>query len=302
MVAQREEGEGGFPHWQFCVTIPRTRFATVRGHILGHVKATGLPIWLRGLMDRTTVEKTCLAKCRNYCKMDAAKKGGVVYVESRILVGLDAPPKQQGKRNDLVAYRKLLQEKKGIVDIMDEEVFGESELKTFARYPHMHSHMVSRVLAGTERPKPVCFAFTGPTGTGKTHRAWELVAKLGLKQSEVYLKDPVTQWWCGYDPSIHRAVIIDEYRGDQKEMWLTLTNPRGPPYMTQKKGSSVPVISKYYIFTSALHPASWIQSWNHEDHGEQWVRRLGARHRVCDVQHADAVAVEPEDAVFAALD
>lgn len=302
LVAQREEGKGGFPHWQFCVSIPRQRFDTVRGHILGFIKPEGLPIWLRGLNDRSQDEKTILAKCRNYCKMDQdnPKKGGKVFKETRIVIGLEqAAAAKPGKRNDLVAYRALLKEKKGIVDIMDEEVFGESELKTYARYPHLHTALVSRSL----EPKDldyVAFCFTGPSGSGKTYNAWRLCEKLNIPKERVYRKNAGDKWWDGYDPSFHKLVFIDEYRGAEREMWFSILNDEGVPFFVDVKGKKTPIVAKYFIFASTVHPESWVHA-NGDDHGEQWTRRFGPRHKQLEGQHPGAVKVHPEDALFASL-
>lgn len=289
---------------QFCVSLPRTRFATLRDYMLGRLGVESKPIWLRGLMDKTAAEKTALAKCRNYCKMDADKpgKGGVVYKESRILIGLDAAPSKQGKRNDLVAFRSLVKEKKGVIDLMDEEIIGEPELKTIARFPNFVAKLQARVMVKEDKQKPVAFAFTGPSGTGKTYKAWELIAKLGLRKDQVFEKDPDTQWWDGFDPSQHRCVLVDEYRGAQTGMWLKILNEQGSVFFCQQKGTSVPVTAQFFIFTSPTHPLSWIQSWDHQDHGEQWVRRFGPRHKVLEEVHAGAAQVAPEyDALFASL-
>jgi len=45
----------------------------------------------------------------------------------------------------------------------------------------------------------------GPAGTGKTYHAMHNI----VPREEVYVKD-LTKWWDGYDPSIHKAVVIDD--------------------------------------------------------------------------------------------
>lgn len=235
---------------------------------------------------------------------DNPKKGGEVLKETRIIKGLDeAKAARPGKRNDLESFRRMVVEKKGIIDIMDEEAIREPELKTIARYPNFAASLISRVMGDTERYPPLAFAFTGPTGTGKTHKAWELMRdKLNLRHSEIYQKNPENKWWDGFDPSQHKCVFIDEYRGANPEMWLTILNEKGVPYFVEKKGSTVPITAKYFVFTSPVHPMGWISSWDHQDKGDQWMRRLGPRHKHLEDPYVPPQQEHhPEDDLFKEL-
>jgi len=93
-----------------------------------------------------------------------------------------------------------------------------------------------------------CFVFWGPTGTGKSRRAW---AEAG---SDAYAKDPRTKWWCGYRGQGH--VIVDEFRGaiDISHMlrWLDRY-----PVSVETKGSSRPLAAEKIWITSNLNPEYW---------------------------------------------
>lgn len=57
------------------------------------------------------------------------------------------------------------------------------------------------------KPSPMertCRLFVGPTGTGKSYRAWQ---EAGF---DAYSKSPTTKWWDGYKGEAN--VIIDEFR------------------------------------------------------------------------------------------
>jgi RNA helicase len=93
-----------------------------------------------------------------------------------------------------------------------------------------------------------CFVYWGPTGTGKSHRAWAEAGSLA------YSKDPRTKFWCGYGDQC--SVIIDEFRGsiDISHLlrWLDKY-----PVRVETKGSSRPLVASKIWITSNLHPNSW---------------------------------------------
>jgi len=90
--------------------------------------------------------------------------------------------------------------------------------------------------------------YVGPTGTGKSHRAWNDAG------SNAYAKDPRSKFWCGY--SGEENVIIDEFRGgiDISHMlrWLDKY-----PCRVEIKGSSRPLCAKHIWITSNIMPRNW---------------------------------------------
>jgi len=60
----------------------------------------------------------------------------------------------------------------------------------------------------TTRPRPRVLWFYGPTGTGKSHHAHLLAAQTGPYWSAS--KD--LNWFNGYDPMYHKAVVVDDFR------------------------------------------------------------------------------------------
>lgn len=93
-----------------------------------------------------------------------------------------------------------------------------------------------------------CIVYWGPTGTGKTRRAWE---EGGL---EAYPKDPNTKWWNGYRGQ--DCVIIDEFRGSIAINHLLRWLDRYPVYL-EIKGSSAPLMATKFWITSNLEPNDW---------------------------------------------
>lgn len=90
--------------------------------------------------------------------------------------------------------------------------------------------------------------FWGPTGTGKSRRAWE---EAGL---DAYCKDPRSKFWCGYQGEDH--VIFDEFRGGIDIAHLLRWFDRYP-VRVEIKGSSVPLVASKVWITSNLPPCAW---------------------------------------------
>jgi len=100
-----------------------------------------------------------------------------------------------------------------------------------------------------------CVVFWGPTGTGKSRRAW---AEAG---SHCYSKDPRTKFWCGYGSQCN--VIIDEFRGAIDISHILRWTDRYP-VRVEVKGSSKPLMADKIWFTSNLHPKDWYPELDYE--------------------------------------
>lgn len=93
-----------------------------------------------------------------------------------------------------------------------------------------------------------CFVYWGPTGTGKSRRAWDTA---GL---DAYPKDPNTKFWCGYRGQEH--VIVDEFRGRIDISHLLRWLDRYP-VIVEIKNSSVVLSAHSIWFTSNVDPRLW---------------------------------------------
>jgi len=92
------------------------------------------------------------------------------------------------------------------------------------------------------------YVFWGPTGTGKSRRAWD---EAGL---HAYPKDPRTKFWDGYQSQKH--VIIDEFRGVIDIANLLRWFDRYP-VIVEVKGSSACLVATKIWLTSNLAPEFW---------------------------------------------
>lgn len=309
-VGQKEVASTGWAHWQVCMSFKKPkRFNEVRNLLLVHAAEHNppleiKPIWLCHFNEKDGTAG--LAKYRNYCKKSVDPKGGSVDKASRVEFGLkdvNAAGSKKGKRTDLTDYIAFTKEKRGRIDIMDEEV-AEGTLGVIAKHPRFAQLVASRVLASQKKALEKVLCFWGATGTGKSTRARKYLEKAGYKLEEIYHKDPSDTWWQDYDPSVHRAVIVDEFGKagtDPKvhTMWLQLTDVNNALFSSPVKGGSVVVNPEVVIFTSTAYPASWIQSWDHHDNGEQYVRRMQCFE--CKKVYQPVAPIIPLDPVLSAL-
>lgn len=120
---------------------------------------------------------------------------------------------------------------------------------------------------GMER---TCSVFWGPTGTGKSRRAWE---EAGM---DAYPKDPRTKFWCGYDGQ--ENVIIDEFRGNIDISHLLRWLDRYP-VIVEIKGASRVLRAKKIWITSNVDPRLWYPELDHLTL-EALLRRLNITHFV----------------------
>lgn len=110
---------------------------------------------------------------------------------------------------------------------------------------------LTRIAADFAKPVGVArevWVFYGPTGSGKSRRAFEEAGEFA------YPKDPRSKFWYGYQGQ--ENVVIDEFRGgiDISHMlrWLDRY-----PVMVEIKGSSRSLNARKLWITSNLHPESW---------------------------------------------
>lgn len=112
-------------------------------------------------------------------------------------------------------------------------------------------NQLSRISCDYARPvalERTCTVFWGPTGTGKSRRAWE---EAGV---DAYVKNPRTKWFDGYRGE--KNVIIDEFRGSIDISYLLRWLDRYP-VTVEKKGTQVPLQATKFWITSNIPPEQW---------------------------------------------
>jgi len=115
---------------------------------------------------------------------------------------------QPGKRTDLALACDVLRATKSMKQVADQMA------TTYVRYHRGFEALYSQLYdAPRDRDQsPFVLVLWGPSGTGKTKRAYELASKhqeaTGLS---FYVKNSSNHWWQNY--AGERVVIVDEFCG-----------------------------------------------------------------------------------------
>jgi len=101
------------------------------------------------------------------------------------------------------------------------------------------------------KPQPMerkVYVLYGPTGTGKSHRAWQAA---GL---DAYPKSSTSIYWDGYQGQ--EVVVMDEFRGRIGIEHLLTWFDKYPISVQNKFGGCVLNAKKIFV-TSNIHPNDW---------------------------------------------
>jgi len=151
-------------------------------------------------------------------------------------------PKEQGKRSDLTAMKRLVDEGAPLVRVWDEH-FG-----SMMRY-HKSVQTYKRIKVPKRDYLTEFFVIIGPSGIGKSRLAREMFP-------DAYWK-PNNKWWDDYDQQ--ESVVWDEFQGQYpfRDLLRVLDSS---PLSVESKGSSVQFTARYVVFTSNYHPCDWYDS------------------------------------------
>jgi len=228
---QLEQGEQGFLHWQIVVSLPKKKTLAYIKTIFGE-------------------------RCHGELSRSSAADEYVWKEDTRVQGTQFELGQRQFKRNDATDWEKVWESAK-------KQRFEEIPADIRIRYYHGLRSIGNDYNApiGMER---TCRVYWGPTGTGKSRRAWE---EAGM---EAYPKDPRTKWWTGYRGASN--VVVDEFRGgiDISHMlrWLDRY-----PVNVETKGGSIPLAASNIWITSNIHPRQWYPDLDNETM-EALLRRL----------------------------
>lgn len=99
--------------------------------------------------------------------------------------------------------------------------------------------------------------FWGPTGTGKSHTAYQEASESG----PFYVKGPTTKWWDSYQGEVN--VIMDEFRGQISIEHLLRWFDKYPCYV-EEKGGQAPLLATKFWICSNLNPQRWYPNCDQE--------------------------------------
>jgi len=218
---QQEIGAGGFLHWQVIVAF--------------HQKASSRT--LRRLYPGVNAELTRSAAAAEYVWKEDSRVENTQFE-------FGVRPIQ---RNSKVEWDKIWESAiKG--DLLS--IPANIRIQNYRTLRCIQSDFARPV--GIDR---TCNVFHGPTGTGKSRRAWQEAT------IDAYPKDPRTKFWCGYNGQPN--VVIDEFRGGIDIAHLLRWLDRYPVNV-EIKGSSVCLLAKTIWITSNIPPEKWYPELDHE--------------------------------------
>jgi len=214
---QQERGDGGFEHWQLVVhtTVPQ--------------RLTGVK---SKLADTAHLEPTRSSAALEY----------VWKLDSRVGEPFELGVKPFDRKS-----------KSDWASVLTAAQTGE--------YGNIPPDIVVRCYSSLKlitkdnlKPEPVCktvWVYWGPTGTGKSRRAWSEAT------FDAFPKDPMTKFWDGYQGQ--KNVVMDEFRGDISISHLLRWLDRYPVIIEAKHGACCLKAENFWI-TSNIHPSEWYPS------------------------------------------
>lgn len=224
LMFQGERGERGTPHLQGTCSFAKVKRFRQLKKILGPRASYEL--------RRGTVQEAA-----TYCSKDATFDESVHGKYER-----GTRPNDQGARTDIQQLSLRI-----VGGATESELFN-SFPALFLRYPRGIRDAI-RLCTASRNFKTEVFWFWGPTGTGKSKRAFE-------EAPGAYWKSGIDNWWDGYQSE--EVVIIDDYRTNMCPFNFLLRLLDRYPLLVPIKGGFVQFVAKkIYITTPLLPKDTW---------------------------------------------
>lgn len=241
MKAGHEIGKNGTPHIQGAVHWKSAKTLTAAKALISE-RAHMEP--MKGTWDD-----------QDYCLKDGC------------VIRSDGTGPQQGKRNDIISMMTDLQN-------------GASDLELMERHPSTYARtmrMVDRYRQLSDRRyrtwMTTCTWYWGPTGVGKSHKAFE-----GYDPSTHYVHEAADKgWWDDYDGQ--EIVILNDFRGQLSYHELLTLIDRWPKKVSRRGRAPIPFLAKHIIITSSGPPDQVYPRQNEKfDSIDQLMRRIEIVH------------------------
>lgn len=219
LKGQKEQGAGGFLHWQL-LAIARTKISIHRVKTL--------------IGGNAHVELTRSSAAEDYVWKEDSRVMGTQFEKG-------TRPLSRARKQD---WEKILESAK---NGKFEEIPADILVRNYSAIKRIR---VDNLVPVT-RDNIFVNVYWGLTGTGKTFSAHREISDLGLPYFD---KNPLTKWWDGYRGQ--SLVLIDEFAGRIDIINLLRWLDRYP-CTVEVKGFSVPLEGDKFWITSNLHPRDW---------------------------------------------
>lgn len=253
---QHERAASGYEHWQVYAVARR------RSTVVGFKRAADLP-------PSAHVEATRSAAAREYVWKEDTAVPGTRFQYGQL-------PHRRNDATDWALVRTEAQAGRLDSDAIPPDVF--------VRYYGSLCRIASNYAVPVAMDRHVD-VFWGPTGTGKSYRAYHESGPLA------YRKAADSKWWDGYRGQEH--CVIEEFAG-QIPLTQLLTWLDEYPVWVERKGDSVPLGVKRYWITSNIHPRYWYPN--------ATILQVAALERRLSIHHLDVPFVAQPPVVAAGPD
>lgn len=179
----------------------------------------------------------------------------------------------QGKRSDLIAL------KESIGEGLSNSQLWEQHFPVMLRN-HQAVGVYRLVRKSAPRTQPRVRVYYGPTGTGKTHRAYEEAKEKGDPFLPTYVGTQASWFdgWNGSDP-----LILDEFSGQYTVDFIKRLLDKYP-FQAPVKGGFLPVTVTDIWITSNYAPELW---WMNDKHPPNPRDRAAVMRRVHIIEHME---------------
>lgn len=172
---------------------------------------------------------------------------------------------EQGKRNDLIVLRDQITH--GAITAESVAIDNPIFYHQYGRTLHKIEDITRRKLKRTWMTEGIWF--WGPTGTGKTHKAYEYV---NFDFDKVYNWVNDNGWWDTYEGQ--EVVLINDFRGSIPYGELLNLIDKWPYSVRRRCREPTPFLAKTVIITSPMSPEDVYHNLQARDGIEQLLRRL----------------------------
>lgn len=169
----------------------------------------------------------------------------------------------QGERKDLNELRDDILKGKSVDDIAveDPEVYHQ-----YGRTLEKLEDIAQRSKFRTEMT--TCEWITGPTGSGKSHKAFTNFSP----DTHYVLNTEDKGWWDGYKGQDN--VIINDFKGEIRYGQLLQLIDKWPYSVPRRNRQPAPFVSKHVIITSIMRPEEVYHKLHERDGIDQLLRRI----------------------------
>lgn len=179
--------------------------------------------------------------------------------------------------NTVVKGKQPIQgERKDLNEIRDEIINGKTVDEIALEDPmiyHQYGRTLEKLEDITQRSKfrtemTTCEWITGPTGCGKSHKAFTNFNP----DTHYVLNTDDKGWWEGYKGQ--DTVIINDFKGEIRYGQLLQLIDKWPYSVPRRGRQPVPFVSKHIIITSIMQPEHIYHKLNDKDGIDQLLRRI----------------------------